>query len=310
MKTEAEASRAEAGRGALAAVGCYLLWGFCPLFWALLDNVGSIEIIGQRIVWSLVLTVVACKFILKVDFVGLLRDARARRFLIPSGLLIMLNWSLYIVAMVTNNVVEASLGYYINPLASIVLGLVVFRERLTPLQIAATVLSAAGVIYFTVNYGSFPWIALVLAFTFGIYGAVKKRGGYPAVPTIAVEGIVALPFAIVALVAVSIAGQSVFFSPDMSLEAWQTRVLLVLTGPITAVPLILFARPRSRLSGSSSTSARRSAFFRAFSCSASRLPARMRYASRASGLVQCSSSWTQFASRFASGRGAHRLSLA
>lgn len=153
----------------------------------------------------------------------------------------MLNWSLYIVAMVTNNVVEASLGYYINPLVSIVLGLVVFRERLTPLQIAATVLSAAGVIYFTVNYGSFPWIALVLAFTFGIYGAVKKRGGYPAVPTIAVEGIVALPFAIVALVAVAIAGQSVFFSPDMSLEAWQTRVLLVLTGPITAVPLILFA---------------------------------------------------------------------
>ena len=155
MESEAETSRAEAGRGALAAVGCYLLWGFCPLFWALLDNVGSIEIIGQRIVWSLVLTVVACKFILKVDFVGLLRDARARRFLIPSGLLIMLNWSLYIVAMVTNNVVEASLGYYINPLVSIVLGLVVFRERLTPLQIAATVLSAAGVIYFTVNYGSF-----------------------------------------------------------------------------------------------------------------------------------------------------------
>ena len=210
--------------------------GLFPLFWALLDNVGSIEIIGQRIVWSLVLTVVACKFILKVDFVGLLRDARARRFLIPSGLLIMLHWSLYSVAMVTNNVVEASLGYYINPLVSIVLGLVVFRERLTPLQIAATVLSAAGVIYFTVNYGSFPWIALVLAFTFGIYGAVKKRGGYPAV-----EGIVALPFAIVALVAVAIAGQSVFFSPDMSLEAWQTRVLLVLTGPITAVPLILFA---------------------------------------------------------------------
>lgn len=155
MESGAEASRAEAGRGALAAVGCYLLWGFCPLFWALLDNVGSIEIIGQRIVWSLALTVVVCKFILKVDFVGLLRDARARRFLIPSGLLIMLNWSLYIVAMVTNNVVEASLGYYINPLVSIVLGLVVFRERLTPLQIAATVLSAAGVIYFTVNYGQF-----------------------------------------------------------------------------------------------------------------------------------------------------------
>lgn len=156
--------------------------GFCPLFWALLDNVGSVEIIGQRIVWSLVLTVVACKFILKVDFVGLLQDARARRFLIPSGLLVMVNWSLYIVAMVTNHVVEASLGHYINPLVSIVLGLVVFRERLTPLQIAATVLSAAGVIYFTVNYGSFPWIALVLAFTFGIYGAVKKCGGYPAVP--------------------------------------------------------------------------------------------------------------------------------
>ena len=241
METEAEACRSEAKRGALAAAACYCIWGFCPLFWSLLGNMDSVEIIGQRIVWSLVLTVVACKFILKVDFVALLRDARARRFLIPSGLLIMVNWSLYIVAMVTNRVVEASLGYYINPLVTIVLGLVVFRERLTPLQVAATVLSAAGVIYFAVDYGSFPWMALALALTFGVYGAVKKRGGYPAVPSIAVEGVVALPFAIVALVAMAVAGRSAFFSPDMSLAAWQTRALLVLTGPITAVPLILFA---------------------------------------------------------------------
>ncbi len=241
METEAEACRSEAKRGALAAAACYCIWGFCPLFWSLLGNMDSVEIIGQRIVWSLVLTVVACKFILKVDFVALLRDARARRFLIPSGLLIMVNWSLYIVAMVTNRVVEASLGYYINPLVTIVLGLVVFRERLTPLQVAATVLSAAGVIYFAVDYGSFPWMALALALTFGVYGAVKKRGGYPAVPSIAVEGVVALPFAIVALVAIAVVGRSAFFSPDMSLAAWQTRALLVLTGPITAVPLILFA---------------------------------------------------------------------
>ena len=241
METEAEACRSEAKRGALAAAACYCIWGFCPLFWSLLGNVDSVEIIGQRIVWSLVLTVVACKFILKVDFAVLLHNARARRFLIPSGLLIMVNWSLYIVAMVTNRVVEASLGYYINPLVTIVLGLVVFRERLTPLQVAATVLSAAGVIYFAVDYGSFPWMALALALTFGVYGAVKKRGGYPAVPSIAVEGVVALPFAIVALVAIAVAGHSAFFSPDMSLAAWQTRALLVLTGPITAVPLILFA---------------------------------------------------------------------
>lgn len=241
MNTEAETQQTDVARGALAAVGCYAIWGSCPLFWALLDDVDAIELIGQRIAWALVLTVIACKFILKVDFVGLLRDSRARRFLIPSGLLVMVNWSLYIVAMVTNNVVEAALGYYINPLVSIVLGLVVFHEKLTPLQVAATVLSAAGVIYFTVSYGSFPWIALSLAFTFGIYGAVKKRGGYPAVPTIAVEGIIALPFAIVALVAVAMAGKSAFFSPDMSLEAWRTRLLLVLTGPVTAVPLILFA---------------------------------------------------------------------
>lgn len=241
METETGPDRADVGRGVLAAAACYCIWGFCPLFWALLGGVGSVEIIGQRIVWALVLTVIACKFILKVDFIALLRDARARRFLIPSGLLVMVNWSLYIVAMVTNHVVEAALGYYINPLVSIVLGLVVFHERLTPLQVAATLLSAAGVVYFTVSYGSFPWIALSLAITFGIYGAVKKRGGYPAVPSIAVEGIVALPFAIVALVAVAAAGQSVFFSPDMSLAAWQTRILLVLTGPITAVPLILFA---------------------------------------------------------------------
>ena len=241
MEAETQAGRSEAKRGALAAAACYCIWGFCPLFWSLLGNVNSVEIIGQRIVWSLVLTAVACKFILKVDFVALLRDGRARRFLVPSGLLIMVNWSIYIVAMVTNHVVEASLGYYINPLVTIVLGLVAFHERLTPLQIAATALSAAGVIYFAVDYGSFPWMALALALTFGVYGAVKKRGGYPAAPSIAVEGIVALPFAIAALVAIAVAGQSAFFSPDLSFAAWQARILLILTGPITAVPLILFA---------------------------------------------------------------------
>ncbi len=241
MELSTEANRSEAKRGALAAAACYCIWGFCPLFWSLLGDVSSIEIIGQRIVWSLVLTVLACTFVLKADFISLLRDARARRFLIPSGLLIMANWSIYIVAMVTNHVVEASLGYYINPLVSILLGLVVFHERLTPLQVAATALSAAGVVYFAIDYGSFPWMALALALTFGVYGAVKKRGGYPAVPSIAVEGIVALPFAIAALVVIAVAGQSAFFSPDLSLVAWQTRLLLVLTGPITAVPLILFA---------------------------------------------------------------------
>lgn len=241
MELSTEANRSEAKRGALAAAACYCIWGFCPLFWSLLGDVSSIEIIGQRIVWSLVLTVLACTFVLKADFISLLRDARARRFLIPSGLLIMANWSIYIVAMVTNHVVEASLGYYINPLVSILLGLVVFHERLTPLQVAATALSAAGVVYFAIDYGSFPWMALALALTFGVYGAVKKRGGYPAVPSIAVEGIVALPFAIAALVVIAVADQSAFFSPDLSLVAWQTRLLLVLTGPITAVPLILFA---------------------------------------------------------------------
>ena len=241
MEITTGSRRLEARRGAFAAAACYCIWGFCPLFWALLGGVDSIEIIGQRIVWSLVLTVLACKFVLKVDFTALLRDARARRFLIPSGLLIMANWSIYIVAMVTNHVVEASLGYYINPLVTIVLGLVVFRERLTPLQVAATALSAAGVVYFAVDYGSFPWMAFALALTFGVYGAVKKRGGYPAVPSIAIEGVVALPFAVVALVAIAALGRSAFFSPDLSLAAWQTRALLILTGPITAVPLILFA---------------------------------------------------------------------
>ena len=232
--------------GMIAALSTYLIWGVLPLYWNLLARAEANEILAHRIIWSFFFMVVVLMVTkrwqsFKEDCRALWQNKKRGAVLLLAAFTISLNWLTYIWAVNHGHVIDTSIGYYINPLVSIVLGLVVFRERLTPLQIAATVLSAAGVIYFTVNYGSFPWIALVLAFTFGIYGAVKKRGGYPAVPTIAVEGIVALPFAIVALVAVFIAGQSVFFSPDMSLEAWQTRVLLVLTGPITAVPLILFA---------------------------------------------------------------------
>ena len=228
-------------QGVLAGLLCYLIWGLCPLFWALLSDVNSWEIIAQRIVWSLVIVAFVCKFVLHVSFLPLLRDSRARRHLIPAGILIMVNWSIYIIAMVTGHVVEAALGYYVNPLVSILLGVVVFKERLTPLQIAATVLSAAGVLYFTWQYGSFPLMALGLASTFGIYSAIKKHGGYPAVSSIGVEGVAALPFALVIIVVLFATGNHAFLADPSSLSSWGTTGLLILGGPITAIPLILFA---------------------------------------------------------------------
>lgn len=227
--------------GVIAGLFCYLIWGNAPLYWALLSEVNSIEIICHRVIWCFVLSAVICKA-MRVDFLALVREPRARRYLIPAAILITSNWSIYIYAVVTGHVVETAIGYYINPLVSILLGMVVFKERLTRMQGVAVLLCLAGIIYFTVSYGQFPAIALLLAGTFGVYGAVKKKGGYPPVQAIAVENLYALPVAIVvAIVLACVTGQHAFLGDVTSWHGWALTLLLVGAGPLTAVPLFLFA---------------------------------------------------------------------
>lgn len=227
--------------GILAALGCYAMWGVLPLFWKLLSGVNSLEVVSHRIIWCCAFTIIAC-VLLKYDFVSLLKERRARRYLIPAAILITLNWSIYIIAVETDHIVETAIGYYLNPLVSIVLGVIVFRERLSPLQIVAVVLCTLGIIAFTVGYGQMPLIAVALALTFGVYGAIKKKGGYPAVEALAFENLVVLiPAILVAIGTAFVVGDHGFLGDVASLEGCKITLLLVLGGVVTALPLILFA---------------------------------------------------------------------
>ena len=171
-------------RGIAAGIFCYLLWGTFPLYWKLLSEVDSLEVIAHRIIWCFATTIIFCA-IARLDLRGLLKQPRAWRYLVPAAIIITLNWSIYIFAVDINRVVETAIGYYINPLVSIVLGVIVFGERLSLLKGIAVALCTVGVAFFTTNYGEFPWIAIALALTFGVYGAIKKKAGYPATTALA-----------------------------------------------------------------------------------------------------------------------------
>lgn len=229
-------------RGVLAAFLCYVLWGTFPLYWKLLSHVDPFEIIAHRIIWCFVFTVALCA-LMRLDFLRLLRDRRALRFLIPAALLITVNWGLYVYAVSIDHIVETAIGYYLNPLVSIILGMLVFQERLSRLQTVAVALCAGGICFFTVNYGSFPWIAITLALSFGVYGAIKKKGGYPAVEALAVENtIMVAPALIFAVVLANATGTHGFLAAAPDGIDWRTTLLLIGGGAVTAIPLILFAK--------------------------------------------------------------------
>ncbi|MBR5259544.1 MAG: EamA family transporter RarD [Eggerthellaceae bacterium] len=229
-------------KGTLAGLLCYVIWGLAPLYWKLLDNVNSFEVIGQRIIWCFVLMVIICA-VMRINFLELLRDKRAVSFLLPAAVLISINWGVYIYAVDTERVVHTAMGYYCNPLFSILFGVLFFKERLTTIQKIAVGLCLIGVIYFLFDYGELPWISLVLAISFGAYGAVKKKGGYPAVPALAVESALALPLAFgVAIAAAYITGSHAFLGDTHTVDGWILTLLVIGAGPITAIPLVLFAK--------------------------------------------------------------------
>lgn len=229
-------------RGTIAGLFCYLFWGLAPIYWKWLDAVDPLEVIGQRIIWCFVLMVLIC-LILRIDFIGILKDKRALKYLGVAAVLISINWGVYIYAVATDRIVHTAMGYYTNPLVSILFGVVFFKERLSKLQLGAVLLCAIGVLFFLYDYGELPWISLVLAFSFGMYGAVKKRGGYPAIPALAVESTMALPLALMAVGAsIYLTGSHAFLGDISSVQGWTTTALIIGAGAITAIPLVLFAK--------------------------------------------------------------------
>ncbi|MCP9272671.1 EamA family transporter RarD [Mycolicibacterium arenosum] len=237
MTGEARTRRA----GVLFGVGAFAWWGLCPGYFPLLLPAGSVEVLAHRIVWSAVclalVLLVARRF-------GDLRRLSGRTWLMlaAASALIALNWGTYIYAATHGHVVDAALGYFINPLVTVALGVVVFRERIGRLQTVALGIAVVAVVVLTAGVGAPPYIAGVLAVSFALYGLVKKVVVADPRVSVAVETFLALPFAGGYLIALEALGKGHFVG-----EGGAHTVLLMLAGPITAVPLLLFAAAAQRL---------------------------------------------------------------
>jgi chloramphenicol-sensitive protein RarD len=231
--------------GVAAGLSSYFLWGFLPLYFVILGSTGPWEIVSWRILWSLVF----CVGILAVTkqltaTVSVLRDRKIVLYTIAAGILIYINWQFYIIANLTGHIVEASLGYFINPLVTILLGVLVLGEKLRPLQWVAMGFAAVAVTILVAGYGQFPWFAFILAGSFAIYGLVKNRlgGRLNATQSLTLETVWLVPVALVFVSVEAVAGTLNFGDGDV----W-TTILLIGLGPVTAIPLLLFGFASSKV---------------------------------------------------------------
>jgi chloramphenicol-sensitive protein RarD len=236
-------AESERRKGLLYGAAAYVLWGAFPLFFPLLEPANAGEILAHRIVWSLI--AVAAVLAVRGGFAGLVAAARDRRtlgLLAIAAVLIAVNWGTFIYAVNSEHVIESSLGYFITPLVSVLFGVLVFREHLRPRQVAALAIGAVAVGLLTLDYGRLPWIALTLAASFGTYGLVKKLARVGAAESLALETLVLFAPAFGYIVAVEAAGSGTFAHLSTG-----HALLLVASGPITAVPLLLFSASVTRV---------------------------------------------------------------
>jgi chloramphenicol-sensitive protein RarD len=230
-------------KGILYAIGAYLMWGLFPLYWKQLETIPALQIIGHRIGWSfLLLMVVVLVTGQWRAFRGLALEKKMIRIYLVAAVLISINWFTYVWAVTQGYVVETSLGYYINPLFSVLLGVTIFRERLRPVQWVPIGLAALGVLYLTFAYGALPWIALTLALSFGLYGLVKKIAPLGSLYGLTLEtGLLFVP-AVVYLVWCELTGQGAFLHSGLKAD-W----MMIGAGLVTTVPLLLFASAAPRV---------------------------------------------------------------
>jgi chloramphenicol-sensitive protein RarD len=230
-------------RGILYGIAAYLLWGIFPIYWKLIASISPLEILLNRIVWSFIFLLVILFLQRNWTWIQLLRNKPKLRLVsLLAALLLAVNWFRYIWGVTNGFIVEASLGYFINPVVSVLLGVVVLRERLRPLQISAVLIATLGVLYLTIGYNSLPWIALILAFTFGFYGLIKKQTLLGSVESLSTEMTVLVLPALIGLLTIYSSGNSSTQGAD-----FLTYFLLVASGIVTTVPLILFALAARRI---------------------------------------------------------------
>jgi chloramphenicol-sensitive protein RarD len=229
--------------GLLAGLGAFSFWGLAPIYFKWLGAVGADEIIAHRVVWSALFLGLVLALRHRAGLGAHLRVTRQTLLALTlSGALIVVNWLIFVHAVNTGRVLSTSLGYFINPLVSVLFGLMIFRERLVPLQVIAVLVAALGTVYMTYRVGQFPWIALGLAVSFALYSVVRKLLDVGPMVGLFWETLLVMPFALVWLVWLNQDGRLAFFS----VEAGQS-VLLAGTGLVTVIPLLLFAAGVRRL---------------------------------------------------------------
>ena len=224
-------------RSTLQVLGCYILWGLLPVFWKLLAGVNSAYVLAQRIVFSCVFC--AAVILLRkrgAAVVAILRDKKQRGWYLLCGVLITVNWGVYILTVASGRILEASLAYYMNPLFSVVIGAMVFKERLSVLQWVSVGLACIGVGYSVAVYGSVPYLAVIIGLSFALYGALKKGIKAESEVSICMETLSVLPLAVLFILYAQFSGLTTYASLSGGEMA-----LLVLSGIVTSVPLILFA---------------------------------------------------------------------
>ncbi|WP_077306994.1 EamA family transporter RarD [Terribacillus halophilus] len=230
--------------GVIYAALAYVMWGVLPLFWNLLEEVDAGHLLAHRIVWSFVTMILIVLVLGKIrPFIQQVKDLflnkRAFWGLFAASLTVSVNWLVFIWAVNAGHVLQSSLGYYINPLISILLAMIFLKEKSTRLQIASFILAAFGVIYLTVSYGVFPWVSLLLAISFAVYGLLKKVVTIPPMFGLTIETMFVTPLAVLYLLFAPVA--------EGTTMSTGTAVILFLSGAATATPLLLFAHGARRL---------------------------------------------------------------
>lgn len=232
----------DASKGVAFGLGAYMMWGCFPLFFALFDGVPAYEVVIHRVLWSCAFLVLVISILRRWSPVRqALAEPRRLGRVLGCAILIAINWGLYIYAVETRHVLQASLGYFLTPLVNVGLGMLILRERMAPLQLSALALAGVAIIMQLVMLGELPWISLLLAATFGTYGLLRKQVPLDGLSGLFVETLLLLPLGLLALGGLSLAGTSHF------LETPFQTLLLIASGVITALPLLAFAGAARRL---------------------------------------------------------------
>lgn len=225
-------------KSSFSVLGCYVLWGLLPIFWKLLANVDSVYVLAQRVLFS-------CIFCLAIILLkkngssvkNILKSKTERRRYFVCGILISINWGVYILTIAMGKILEASLAYYMSPLFSVVIGALIFKEKLSAVQWISVGLALVGVMISVIAYGNVPYLAIIIGLSFALYGAMKKTIKAESEVSICMETMSVLPLAIVFIAYAQVSGYT-----DFSSLSTTEMLLLIASGPVTSIPLMLFAK--------------------------------------------------------------------